>query len=1264
MYFCRLFRKKPGACRWAFARKNRQTKLYPGKIPVHPMDIYPRKSNNMAKISKGGKVALGVVGGLVGFWAVVLVVLQIVLSPAVLSGIVSKYAGEYIKGADLQFKQIGVSMFKAFPEVELNLDSCTVTYPHEKFDSLIAPDFKIQYMGRGQESDTLAVFDRFEVRINPFALLGWKLSIPDIDLCKPRIFAHTFRDGRSNFDILGESEEASDSTDTSESSFSLPEIVFGGICLCDGPTVVYSDATDTLSALLRFNEASLKGRLSSSLHFQKRFEIGVDSLFAAGRVGSDTLLAGVDYLRIKGRKGHLIDVTMNSRAFLGTSSFGRLEIPISIDGKVDMPKDEEVTTVDFQKLNGSIAYIPFRVTGRVQMPQDSLYVKADVDIDEVPIQTILEKYGKQIIYDDADKVKTDARLTAEVVVDGHYVYENGKLPPVNGIFSVPAATVSVDSTSLSGNIAIDGLVETDSEGRYNLILDNIDITALESTHLGGELDVMDILGDDILLRMDLGLRSQLDTLASLLPEDMGITASGALKGKVEGSVRVSQLEIAKLPKSNLNGYLIANNLRVNDAKDTIDVYADSVDFRLASKRGKVEETDARKSRILDISAYIDTLKAGYGPSLTVKGRDVSLKMKNDAGIITGTDTSTIFYPMRGDFKADYLSLRDADSTSVGLSGTDNTFRITYNNGNSKIPVLSFTSRNRSARMKAPEGRVFAKNANISLTAEMKTVENKRRREHFLDSLSQVYPGVKRDSLFATMMRNRKAPGPMPAWLKEEDFRKQDLDLKLDESLRKYFMEWGINGSIALSKAKIITPLLPLTNEATNVSATFNNDRINLSSFNFASGESCLSFTGKVTGLKRALLGRGPIKVDAKLVSDRLNCNELLSAYAKGQQFSQENSTTGSTELSDAQFQNAVNEASSVEVDTTASQLFVVPANVLADLAVECYDLEYSNMVIDWLHCNVKMKERCVQIYNTTAAANLGNLFFEGFYATRSKSDIKTGFNLSLIDVTAGEVIQMVPQVSEVVPMISSFDGLLDCEIAGTAALDTNMNVVMPSVDGVMRISGKNLTLAQDEDLRKLTKILRFRNKKELRIDSMSVEGLIKNSELEVFPFILGVDRYKVALSGVQNLDMSFRYHVSVIKSPLLFKFGVDLYGTDFDHLKFKLGKAKYRSEKKIPVFTQAIDESKISLSNAIRNVFETGVEKAVQTTSQQSAIAQQKKKIGYVAAVDETLEPLSEEETQEMDKEETQELDKDENQEMDKEESQELDKEETESENQ
>lgn len=292
------------------------------------------------------------------------------------------------------------------------------------------------------------------------------------------------------------------------------------------------------------------------------------------------------------------------------------------------------------------------------------------------------------------------------------------------------------------------------------------------------------------------------------------------------------------------------------------------------------------------------------------------------------------------------------------------------------------------------------------------------------------------------------------------------------------------------------------------------------------------------------------------------------------------------------------------------------------------------MVIDWLNCNVMMKERCIQIYNTVAAANMGNLFFEGFYATRSKTNIKTGFNLSLVDLTAGEVFNMVPQVKEIVPMLSSFDGLLNCEIAGTAALDTNMNFIMPTMRGIMRIGGKDLTLAQDESLRKITKLLKFKNKGDLKISSMSVEGQISDSRLEVFPFIVDVDRYELAMSGIQNLDMSFRYHVSVIKSPLVFRFGVDLFGNDFDHLKFRIGKAKYRNAQSIPVFTKTIDESKLNLSNTIRNVFETGVEQAIAITERQDAIRRQKEETGYVAAVDEDVVPLSEEEKKELEEQE------------------------------
>ena len=53
-----------------------------------------------------------------------------------------------------------------------------------------------------------------------------------------------------------------------------------------------------------------------------------------------------------------------------------------------------------------------------------------------------------------------------------------------------------------------------------------------------------------------------------------------------------------------------------------------------------------------------------------------------------------------------------------------------------------------------------------------------------------------------------------------------------------------------------------------------------------------------------------------------------------------------------------------------------------------------------------MKERCVQITETEAVSNMGDISFEGFYATRSKKDIKAGFSFNFKDITAEKVIMI------------------------------------------------------------------------------------------------------------------------------------------------------------------------------------------------------------------------------------------------------------------
>ena len=304
----------------------------------------------------------------------------------------------------------------------------------------------------------------------------------------------------------------------------------------------------------------------------------------------------------------------------------------------------------------------------------------------------------------------------------------------------------------------------------------------------------------------------------------------------------------------------------------------------------------------------------------------------------------------------------------------------------------------------------------------------------------------------------------------------------------------------------------------------------------------------------------------------------------------------SDKLADAS-DEAVEEAiSHVELpDTTASsdQLLILPSNLQVDFSLEANGIRYDSLLVSWASADVAMRDRTLQVTNALAASNMGDIYFEGFYSTRSKEQLKAGFDLNLVDITAQKVITLFPAIDTLMPLLTTFQGDLDCELAITTDIDTLMQVVLPSVDGVMKISGKDLGLKESAELTKISRLLMFKNKKEARIDNMSVTGIVQNNILEIFPFVLSVDRYLLAASGTQHLDQKFDYHVSVIKSPLILKFGLNAWGEDFDHIHYGLGRARYKSAN-VPVFTKQLDTVQYSLVAAIHNIFELGVEKAME----------------------------------------------------------------------
>jgi hypothetical protein len=78
--------------------------------------------------------------------------------------------------------------------------------------------------------------------------------------------------------------------------------------------------------------------------------------------------------------------------------------------------------------------------------------------------------------------------------------------------------------------------------------------------------------------------------------------------------------------------------------------------------------------------------------------------------------------------------------------------------------------------------------------------------------------------------------------------------------------------------------------------------------------------------------------------------------------------------------------------------------------------------------------------------------------------------------------------------------------------------------------------------------------------------------------------------GSNDMNLNLNYHVSILKSPLPFKFGINLKGT-LDKPKIRFGGAKFKN--KSLATTRAIaDTTRVNLVSEMRRVFRRGVRAA------------------------------------------------------------------------
>ena len=1127
------------------------------------------------------KVIRNVLIGLAGLVLVLLVTLQILLRPSVLTGIVNRVAADLVEG-DVAFQEVRAHVIKSFPYLSIDAREFSITYPHERYaryDSVyttqVGRRFNLLRMGNGREvpTDTLAYAKELSLSLNYVSLAKGAYHIHKAELVRPRIFAHYFDSTAANWDIL---PLKSDSEKADTASKPLPSIHIDRVSLSDRPIVVFTDPADTLHALFSMRRLTLDGQLQLNNLEKVQARFAIDSMRISGQLPQDTLSVRLTSLRLTAGDRH-IEASTDASTRLRTRNFGRLEVPIGLEVNADIPqRADDALEVVLNALKLRLSALELEGGGRLVKHPGKWEMDVQVAIRDCPLGKLIQEYKNNLEF--LKKVDTDARVSLEA--SAHGFYGEGLTPVLNARLLVPPATIDYQGLGRKGRLAVDTRVTTDDLQEVDARIDRLLIDIA-----GARMDVTgtakDVLGKDPLLQLNGTAKARLDSLTRVFTADMGLSGTGDLDLKLRARARLSQLNASGIGKADINCDLLGHDLWLDYPSDSLTALLPSLEVNLATRGNTIDRNLPEGARVLGLKALVDTLDVNYG-SMFVKGGKLNILMQNSADVLQGrTDRTSIM----GIFRVNNLRMKDKDGLSVGVKDNSQRFRLEPASETRPVPRLNLASSSGRLRLRMGTDVYSLRDVKFDVSARRHQARqlSSERRNHLLDSLQRLYPDVSRDSLFRKSLRDRQAAQS------RDEFASADISISLSDAVRTYFRNWDVEGNLDLGSGRITMPAFPLPTGISGVKGSFDNDTLDLKSLTLTAGASDLSASAHLTGLRRAVMGsrRSKLKLKADVTSNFLDVNELMRAYAYYSTYEPEQLSGASDEAVEAATARA-----QLPDSVNRSSLLVIPSNLEVDFSLEASGIHYDSLDVSWAAADVAMRDRTVQITNALAATNMGDMYFEGFYSTRSKQDIKAGFDLNLVDITAEKVITLFPAVDSILPMLTSFAGDLDCELAATADIDTCMNLVLPSIDGVMRISGKDLTLKDSEEFSRLAGKLKFKDKDKAHIDNMSVTGIVQNNVLEVFPFVLDVDRYLLAASGHQGLEKDFLYHISVIKSPMVLKFGINAWGPDFDHVHYGLTSAKYRSVN-VPVYTKQLDTVQYSLIAAIHNIFELGVEKAM-----------------------------------------------------------------------
>jgi len=686
----------------------------------------------------------------------------------------------------------------------------------------------------------------------------------------------------------------------------------------------------------------------------------------------------------------------------------------------------------------------------------------------------------------------------------------------------------------------------------NVTLNSLAATTRQSK-IGAKGKVNDLLGD-MMLDLQLTLDANLPDFAYFMPKTMKLT------GRTQGSAG-ARIRLDDLTKMNLDKGRISADLTLTDIHYAMDSMA--ADLGKTNVKVQLPNAAPTKPKVNWARIDISTDKADFSMATPLTASLQKSAIRLEAGNVLSKDP--VLYAAVG-LQSEHPVTVQMDSMGGVIDAPKLSAYAEYNTKDTTVmPVLqaSLDCRALDGFFKDIQGKLQATQLEAAVSGGRKDKSAPRLKAKINTQALQAKMGDELSAKTGTLALEAAA--------------------RYNAKGQNTLLQWNPRLKVDLKQGEVRMPeRLPEPVYIPSIEFSYSNRDMDIDNSRIELGKSDLNLKGHVHNIGKWFRHDTILVGELNIVSNHCDVNQLMGWFSADSGSEEETATAPSE--GHAAVASASDTITPSDKQKEETEPFLVPTDVNLALNTHMRDVDVFNQNAKDLKGGIYVNDGVLILDEVGFVCKAAKLQLTAMYRTPRRNHLYAGLDYHMIDVDIDELLSMIPDLEQMMPMLSSFKGAAEFHLAAETYLNSQYKPKMSTLRGAASLTGKDLVVLDGETFSQISKLLMFNKKTENRIDSINAEITVYKNEIDVYPLCVQMDNYMVALGGRHNTNMTFDYDINVL-SPIYL--GVNVSGT-MDDLSIKLAKCKFAQDFR-PHWYQKADTQSQELRERIKKSMEKNV---------------------------------------------------------------------------